>query len=346
MCCVAGPGFVAWAGTSRAPAPEGAIGVQLLEAPAQRRADPRAHRYIVDHVPPGTGIRRQILVVNKSAEDRRIQVYPGAASIEQGQFRFASAGSGNELTSWTKVDEPVLDLAPYEQAVVEVTIDVPAKTPEGERYAVIWAATSSRDPDALAGKSSEPPHGAGGGDRTDPSTRPGGNVDQVHRVGIRIYLDVGMGGEPRTDFAIEGMVPARNDAGVPSVSVGVRNTGGRAIDLGGELELSDGPAGMRTGPHDVARGTTLLPGETGTVSVELPAELPNGPWTATIRLRSGLVEHTATGQLTFPAPGEVGAPATVLSGMLSTPTVIGASLVVGLVLLTGVGLVARRTRAT
>ncbi|ROO52054.1 hypothetical protein EDC02_6953 [Micromonospora sp. Llam0] len=285
-------------------------------------------------------------MVSNSGQYRGIEVYAGAARIEQGRFRFATAGTDNELTSWITVDQPRLDLAPYEQARVEVTIAVPPKASEGERYAVIWAAT---DPDGVGtddgtGADSGNGDGTGGG---QPGDQQGvqGDVRQVHRVGIRVYLDVGMGGEPRSDFEIEGLLPARDDAGVPSLSARVRNTGGRAVDLTGEVALSDGPAGARAGPFPVVQGTTLLPGETGSVLVELPGDLPDGPWAVTVRLRSGTVAHEATGRLTFPGPGEVGVPASILSGILTAPTMMGGSLVLGLLVLGGLAMVARRVRS-
>jgi len=290
-------------------------------------------------------------VVNNSGLHRRIEVYAGAARIEQGRFRFAATGTGNELTSWITVDRPRLDLAPYEQSRVEVAIAVPPKASEGERYAVIWAATGTDDgadddgaDDGTDDDGNGADSGTGGG---QPGDRQGvqGDVRQVHRVGIRVYLDVGMGGEPRSDFEIEGLLPARDDAGVPSLSARVRNTGGRAVDLTGEVELSEGPAGARAGPFPVVRGTTLLPGETGSVLVELPGDLPDGPWTVTVRLRSGTVAHEATGRLTFPEPGVVGVPASILSGMLTAPTVMGGSLVFGLLVLGALALVARRVRS-
>ncbi|MFY1635790.1 hypothetical protein ACN27F_21360 [Solwaraspora sp. WMMB335] len=347
LCCAAALGLTAQTGgtaqTATSPAADGGIGIQLLEAPVQRRADPRAHRYIVDHVPPGTGIRRQVLVVNNSDRPRLVRVYAGAATIERGRFRFGGTGTSNELTSWTTIDQPRLALPPDGQTRVSVAIDVPATAAEGERYAVVWAAISSQDP---VPDKTEGSHGGRAGDETGPRPSPDGNVHQIHRVGVRVYLDVGMGGEPRSDFVINELVPARDDAGVPSVAVSVRNTGGRAIDLEGELELSEGPAGSRAGPFEVVQGATLLPGETGSVLVELPADLPDGPWTATVRLRSGLVSRTTTGKLTFPEPGRTGVPASVLSGMLTTPTLVGGSLAVGLLVLGGLAITARRQRST
>jgi hypothetical protein len=59
-----------------------------------------------------------------------------------------------------------LDLAPSDEGRAEVTIRVPEIASAGERYAVIWASVSSK-PNASA------------------------NVINVHRVGIRVYLDIG-----------------------------------------------------------------------------------------------------------------------------------------------------------
>ena len=56
----------------------------------------------------------------------------------------------------------------------------------------------------------------------------------------------------------------------------VQNTGGRALDMRGKLELEDGPGGLSAGPFPASLGTTLAPGDTGTVTVMLNAQVPAG----------------------------------------------------------------------
>jgi hypothetical protein len=43
------------------PAADGLLGIRLLEAPVERRDDPRARLYVVDHVTPGTTITRRLV---------------------------------------------------------------------------------------------------------------------------------------------------------------------------------------------------------------------------------------------------------------------------------------------
>ncbi|WP_199853317.1 hypothetical protein [Plantactinospora sp. BC1] len=318
LACLAGLGLSpAQAGAAARDPDVERIGIQLLEAPVDRRGDPRALRYIVDHLPPGTLIRRHLLVVNKTARTQRIDLYAAAATLDEGRFRFGEGRTQNELSSWISLDRDRLDLPPGGQARVRATLDVPPPASKGERYAVIWASTKS------------PP-------------KKSANVTQVHRVGVRVYLDIGIGGEPPSSFTIGEVVPARDAQGVPSVGIEVRNTGGRALDLGGTVSLSEGPAGTRAGPFDVIEGTTLGPGASGTVGVRFPRELPNGPWKVDIALQSGTVRQTGTGRITFPDPGGVGEPST-LFGPLRTPWgILGSSLLAGLLVAGGLLVVTRR----
>jgi hypothetical protein len=256
---------------------ETGVGIRLLEAPSDRRDDPRAQSYIVDHLPPGTTITRKLEVANGTSRPAKIAVYAGGAELNDGAFQPLEEPGTNELTTWTKVEPASMDLAPGQKAPATVTITVPADASPGERYGAVWAALSS-DPDA-------------------------GGVTQVNRVGIRIYLSVGPGGEPASDFSVTSLTAKRNPDGTPVVTAEVRNTGGRALDLGGELNLTDGPGGLSGGPFSAELGTTLGVDEVAPVTILLDKELPNGPWQANLTLKSGILERSATAEITFPEEG-------------------------------------------
>ncbi|MFB7472808.1 peptidase [Kitasatospora sp. NPDC056184] len=282
---------------------ERSIGIKLLDAPENRRDDPRAQAYIVDHVAPGSTVERRVEVSNESSVPMRVSVYAGAAGIEKGQFTFAPERTPNELTGWTSLDTTDLDLAPSATARVRTTIRVPGEAAAGERYGVIWAQTAA------------------------PADR-SRNLTILGRVGVRMYVDVGPGGEPPADFAIERLYPTRARDGRGELHARVRNTGGRALDIGGALSLRDGPGGLRAGPFPVKAGTTLAPGDAGEAFVPLDAGLPDGPWTVELTLRSGLAEHTARATVTFPRdPGGAGAveASAAGSGTLPTPVRVGLS---------------------
>ncbi|WP_205328505.1 hypothetical protein [Glycomyces sp. YM15] len=250
----------------------GSIGVRLVThgGPSD---DPRSDAYIVDHVEPGAVLERRIEASNASTEPQRIDLYAAAAGVEDDVFTASEGRGRNDLTDWTLVEPSSVDLAPGATASVDVTIDVPEHASRGERYAAVMAEAASVD---------------------------GSGVRQIHRVGVRVYLSVGPGGEPSTDFRIDDLELA-GSADRPALVARVTNTGERAVDLAGSATLAYEGGTLTAGPFEFQAGTTIVPGDSGRVAAELDEPLAAGPWLATAVLRSGDVERTA--QLTLDLPG-------------------------------------------
>jgi hypothetical protein len=265
---------VAAVAPAMAAADPGSIGIRLAEAPSNRADDPRAKIYIVDHLAPGTTIHRRVEISNDTATTRHIQVYAAGADIVGGEFTFRDGRETNELSRWATVDPRQLDLAAGAKGSVSVTIKVPAEASAGERYAVVWAETGA------------------------PQTA--GRVRVVNRVGVRVYLSVGPGGEPVSSFVITSLTTRRQKDGRPVVEAQVQNTGGRAVQLSGHLELTDGPGGLSAGPFAVEGGTAVAPGQSAVVTMVLDRNMPLGPWQAKLVLQSGTVESPASARITFP----------------------------------------------
>lgn len=262
-----------------AAASAGSLGVQLLDVPVGARHDPRARLYIVDHLHPGTVIHRLIEVSNTTTSTRAIILYPAAATIEHGSFVGAAGHSTNDLSTWTSISPGASEIPAGGHLSVRVTIAVPRDASPGEQYGVVWAQTSSA-----------PPSGQG--------------ITEVSRVGIRLYLSVGPGGPPPSKFTIESLTAKRTTKGQPLVVATVHNTGGRALDMHGTLELTAGPGGLNAGPFPANLGVTLAIGDTEPIKVILDRRLPAGPWNAKVTLRSGLITNSAHATITFPHTGE------------------------------------------
>ena len=254
------------------------LGIRLVDVPASAVADPRANLYVIDHLSPGVTIQRRVEVSNTTAAAVQVLTYAAAATIEGSSFTGADGHTANELSSWTTVTSGSSVLAAGAVAIIEVTIAVPADAAPGERYGAVWAEARSAP---VAGSA----------------------VVEVNRVGIRLYISVGPGAAPAADFTITSFTASRAADGAPVVSATVRNTGGRALDMSGSLNLTDGLGGLSAGPFPATLGVTLPIGATEEVRIPLDARVPDGPWHATIVLRSGLTEHTASAVLTFPAVG-------------------------------------------
>lgn len=265
-------GVATAATTAPAPPPPG-LGIRLLDAPEDRRDDPRARTTVVDHVAPGTTFRRAVEASNGTDEPMRVRFYARPASLQDGDFVIEEEGAGlvPEVVTITP-EETVIPPGGRVRAVAE--FDVPAATPEDEYYGILLV---------------ERPAGSGAG------------IQVAARAGIAVYLSVGPGGEPASDFSIATLTAAREEDGSPVVVASVRNDGARALSISGELRLTDGPGGLSAGPFAATLGTVLGLGQTAEVRLPLDERLPDGPWLATLVLRSGAVERKAEGTITFPA---------------------------------------------
>ena len=276
---IAAPPGVSLAATAGSPspsaspgAPQGGIGIKLVDVPASQVNDPRARAYIINRLAPGTVLDRKFEVANLGTAPVALVLYPAAATIANGTFQFSAGHTQNLMTAWISLSRDALTLAPRSSATIAATFTVPANAPSGGQYGVIWAQETS------AGK---------------------GNVQLVSRVGIRIYLSVGPGGGAPAGFTLGTPVTSRTPAGVPVVRVPVHNTGGAAVDIHGTLQLSGGPGGVSAGPFQTPAVLSLTPGQSGQSTFDLSAHLPEGSWQASVTMISGLITQTEKVTLDF-----------------------------------------------
>lgn len=248
------------------PAP-GRLGVEPVDVPAAQAANPRTLGAIIGHVRPGAAIRRRLLIANHGGAVAHVAIYPDAAVIRDGAFLGSAGRARSDLTAWTTTSRQRIILAPHAAAKVAVTIAVPPDASPGERYGVIFAQETSRLP-----------------------VRSGFAINEVSRVGVRIYLLVGRGDAPQTDFAVGPLRVSRPADGPPLAAARVTNTGRRAVDLSGNLTLYS-VRGVRAGPFATQLGTTLAPGQSGQVEMDLANWLPGGVWRARLVLVSGLTRR-------------------------------------------------------
>jgi len=267
--------------TPQATTSPGGIGIRLVALPTGPSSDPLERLYIIDRLAPGTSVSRQVRVSNSTRAIADVAVYAAGASLGRDGFTFAPGRVQDQLSSWTAVSRDVLRLQPGTDALETVTLKVPKNASSGEKYAVVWAqvsAASSAHRDLVL----------------------------VNRVGIRMYVAIGLGGTPPPKFTVSRLSAKRSATGDPFVAVTIHNSGESPLDISGRLTLSNGPGGVRGGPYPVTLGSPLAPGRSELATGVLSKQLPAGPWKAVIRLMSGLTVRSATATLTF--PGVAGAP--------------------------------------
>lgn len=253
----------------------GTVGIALADHPPAAGDDPRTHRYIVGHLDPGQTLTRRLRVTNDTDSAQRLQLYAGPATVGGGRFLPGEPGATNAVTKWTTVDPPAVQVPPGGSTLVTVTLTAPRDAPSQEHYGVIWASHTSAAPRGAGGRSA--------------------GLDLVSRVGVRVYLTAGEGRPAAPDFQIIDLRPIRDTLGAAALVATVVNVGGRAVDLAGTLELTEGPGGL-TAPPVPAEPVTLAPGESAEVPFRLSPDtaLPPGEWRATLDLASGSVRREAT----------------------------------------------------
>jgi hypothetical protein len=314
---LADPTSSAFASSTHGPvAKTDSIGIRLI-AVATAPSNPLANTYIVDRLAPGTTLTRSVEIDNDTTADIDVSVYPAAASVVRGSFVFAPGHGENELSRWASLSHAELRLTPGSEALDTITVTVPKGASSGPQYGVLWAQVSAR------------PTVAGG-------------VTLVNRVGVRMYLSVGPGGAPASNFAIGSLSARRSATGESVVVSTVHNSGHSTLDLRGDLTLSHGPDGLRAGPMAATLGAVLAPGLSEPVTLGLTSGLPRGPWRVDLSLSSGSLQRSANATITFPlnrGPGK----ATSTSGFPTTVVVIAILLL--LLLLAGLAPTAFRRRS-
>lgn len=284
------------------------VSIQLVN-PGGPGADPRAAVYITDAALPDTTLLRVVAVTNTASAPETVSLYAAGASISGGLFRFADGHTQDDLSSWTTVTPTSVTLAGGAGSRAAVEVAVPPGTAPGERYAVVWAEVSS--------------------------TASGG-IEEVNRVGVRMYVEAG-GGTAPSDFSIGPLVPARLAGHATDLVAQVHNTGARALDVGGQLRLLGAAGQAARGPFPVA-GATIGIGQSAPVTVTVVSAVPKGAWQAELSLASGLVSHETTTPLTFPIGGAGTKPSRSASIFLVSVGFVAA------LAIAGIGTVRRRRR--
>lgn len=303
----------------------GVVGIELVDHPDQHGMGRRGLVSIVAEAEPGAVVEREVLVTNQSTAAQHLEIYVDDATVDEAGF--TPADGRGDISGWASVAPGTVELAPGDQQRAVVRIQVPEEVTDGERYGAVWVELPASS----------------------------GDVRRVNRVGVRIYLTV-VGGsqadpEDVTDFVITAMTADTLPDGSRQIRASVTNTGRRAVDLVGELELLDGPGGLRAGPFPTDAVTTVAIGLDATVTITMSPEVPRGPWNARLQLASGAIERAAEATVGFPAaPGD--APDQAVAEMTSVErqrrvlipiasTMVATMLAVALVLLLG-----RRREAT
>lgn len=206
---------------------------------------------------PGHSYVEHLEVRNLGEDELTLGVYAADATTSpDGVFDLLAAeDEAMGIGAWTTVAEPALTLAPRERRVVPVTIEIPADATPGDHAGGIVAAMRSEVTD-------------------------GPNAAAVeHRVGTRVHVRVAGVVDPRLEVSVD--TSRYHQSAVPFTSG--RSTADLTVHNAGNLQLAGRLGVALTGPFGLSTGETvsveipeLLPGDSITRSVTVPAVAPWG----------------------------------------------------------------------
>ena len=273
------------------------VGVGLVSGSVDRSGR-RGQDYITDHVRPGSTLTRQIQICNGTARTVTLTLHVGSAAVHDGGFQVLPRTSRNgELASWTTLSPAALVVPAGQRVLATATFRIPAQAEAGERFGALLVAL--------------PPSNASG-------------FAMINQVGVRIYLSVGEGGAPRSDFTVEALQAVRRPDGTPEVLARVRNTGARTVDITGTGQLAQGPGGLAAGPFTADQAVTLKKGESAALRVPLDKAIVGGPWRVLLDLHcfdlNGQALHrSAQADLSFPAAAGANGPPVAAGALPQLP---------------------------
>src|SRR3954464_8535974 len=88
------------------------LGIRLLEAPTALANDPRAHIYIIDHLAPGTTIKRKVQVSDGTVNPLDVSLYAAGSQIKGGVWSPFSGNQPDELSQWISMSPASVHLSP------------------------------------------------------------------------------------------------------------------------------------------------------------------------------------------------------------------------------------------
>lgn len=239
----------------------------------------------VTNAEPGQTFSQRMRVSNGTTSRREVQLYAGAAWLENGTLVDDAAGGSNALTQWVSLENNRVSLAAGGSTELDFSITVPRSAPDSELHAVIWAETGSA------------------------------------RSGVRVRLDVAGDNGPAPTFAVDGLRPSRLTNGDFTIGLVTRNTGPLSATMSGAIRLLDGP-GSAWIPDSLVPPTVVEPRTTTTVSVPMGAgaDLAAGPWSARGYVHNGYSRVRIDQPVSFPEllPPSPGGSATGSLGSLGS----------------------------
>ena len=228
---------------------------------------------------PGASTVRQISVRSLANVPMTVTTKIGYGMYLNGVAEFDES-KNSEAAKWISFSEPTFTLGVGATHIISMKMSIPGSTLIGTNLATLFINGSPLKAEKQTSKYAVP--GAA-------------------RIAIPMFIGVGTMAQIATSFSID-KTRIYNDQGGRFASLRVTNNGKTPIAPSGSIMIQNESGDVKFSKPVLLYSKTLIPGESGLITVKIPTAVPNGKWVFKETLSQGAFSESKDAKVSLTAP--------------------------------------------
>lgn len=228
---------------------------------------------------PGASTVRQISVRSLANVPMTVTTKIGYGMYLNGVAEFDES-KNSEAAKWISFSEPTFTLGVGTTHIISMKMSIPGSTLIGTNLATLFINGSPLKAEKQTSKYAVP--GAA-------------------RIAIPMFVGVGTMAQIATSFSID-KTRIYNDQGGRFASLRVTNNGKTPIAPSGSIMIQNESGDVKFSKPVLLYSKTLIPGESGLITVKIPTAVPNGKWVFKETLSQGAFSESKDAKVSLTAP--------------------------------------------
>ena len=228
---------------------------------------------------PGASTVRQISVRSLANVPMTVTTKIGYGMYLNGVAEFDESKNA-EAATWISFSEPTFTLGVGSTHIISMKMSIPGTALIGTNLATLFINGSPLKAERQTSKYAVP--GAA-------------------RIAIPMFVGVGTMAQIATSFSID-KTRIYNDQGGRFASLYVTNNGKTPISPSGSIMIQNESGDVKLSKPVLLYSKTLIPGESGLITVKIPTDVPNGKWVFKETLSQGAFSESKEVKVSLTAP--------------------------------------------
>ena len=228
---------------------------------------------------PGASTVRQISVRSLANVPMTVTTKIGYGMYLNGVAEFDES-KNSEAAAWISFSEPTFTLGVGSTHIISMKMSIPGTALIGTNLATLFINGSPLKAERQTSKYA---------------------VLGAARIAIPMFVGVGTMAQIATSFSID-KTRIYNDQGGRFASLHVTNNGKTPISPSGSIMIQNESGDVKLSKPVLLYSKTLIPGESGLITVKIPTDVPNGKWVFKETLSQGAFSESKEVKVSLTAP--------------------------------------------